>query len=757
MFETTRKPTSDPDTIALYAVASKLDALSKAWQGDDLPPRLAEFLDEVPAANRVLVLTELIKVDLEYRWQEHELPKQVEEYVEEFPELAAAGGVPCDLIYEEFHVRRNTGNPPSPENYFARFPEQTERLRRMMTIEPDRISSTILLARPREAELDVGQQIDDFDLLVRLGKGSFGSVFLARQISMQRLVALKITRDRGVEPQTLAQLDHPHIVRVYDQRQLPERRLQLMYMQHVPGGTLQDVLETIKEQSPAERSGKSLLKSVDRALEEHGQSPVESSTRQKLTAFTWPEAVCWLGARLAEALDYAHGRGVLHRDVKPANVLLAADGTPKLVDFNVSFASKLEGATPAAYFGGSLVYMSPEQIEAYNPDHSRKPDELDGRCDIYSLGLVLWELLTGERPFGDERMEATQFETLKKLTERRRRGIPEKALAAVPPTVPTEVRDTLLAALAPDAEDRPATAKHLARRLDLCLQPRVQDLIHPPPGSNRHWLRRRPLSFFIPLGLLPSVVLSLFNLPFNAKEIIGKEGIPDEVKNFFNNVQVPVINGVTFSIAIFLVVRFSWPVLTALRHAARHENVAPDELQRARRRALWIGDYAAWLGMGLWIVTGLTFPTWLYLQFGSIKGAGIHEFESFLASQIACGGISSTITFFLINLLMVRVYYPVLLRNDLGDGAEGKQLLRLERRSSICFYLTVTASFVTPILALALIISSISGDLVKAWMGILSVIGFVSCFASFKLLQVIRYDLEALAVAIDPAHASKNA
>jgi hypothetical protein len=153
--------------------------------------------------------------------------------------------------------------------------------------------------------------------------------------------------------------------------------------------------------------------------------------------------------------------------------------------------------------------------------------------------------------------------------------------------------------------------------------------------------------------------------------------------------------------------------------------------------------------MGLWIITGLTFPTWLHLRFGSIDGAGIHEFESFLASQIACGGISSTITFFLINLLMVRVYFPVLLRNDLGDGAEGKQLLRLERRSSICFYLTVTASFVTPILALALIISSISGDLVKAWMGILSVIGFVSCFASFKLLQVIRYDLEALAIAIE--------
>ena len=77
--------------------------------------------------------------------------------------------------------------------------------------------------------------------------------------------------------------------------------------------------------------------------------------------------------QLAQALDYAHQQGVLHRDVKPANVLLSAEGSPKLADFNISFCSQLEGATPAAYFGGSLAYMSPEQLEACNPDHDRKP------------------------------------------------------------------------------------------------------------------------------------------------------------------------------------------------------------------------------------------------------------------------------------------------------------------------------------------------------------------------------------------------
>src|SRR5262249_43910733 len=158
-----------------------------------------------------------------------------------------------------------------------------------------------------------------------------------------------------------------NIVRVYDQRVLPERRMQLMYMQHIPGGTLGDVLELSRQQAPALRTGEVIVDSVDRILGRHGESPPgDSRLRRRLATMSWPEAVCLLGMPLAHALEYAHQHGVLHRDVKPANVLLAADGSPKLVDFNVSFSSKLEGATPAAFFGGSLAYMSPEQIEAYN-------------------------------------------------------------------------------------------------------------------------------------------------------------------------------------------------------------------------------------------------------------------------------------------------------------------------------------------------------------------------------------------------------
>ena len=212
-------------------------------------------------------------------------------------------------------------------------------------------------------------------------------------------------------------------------------------VQYVPGGTLQPVVQRVQHAAPHQRTGRLLLDVVDGALEQRGElRPSESSVRRKLESWSWPEAVAWLGARLAAALDYAHRKNVLHRDIKPANVLLTAEGQPKLADFNVSFSSKLDGATPAAYFGGSLAYMSPEQLEAANPAHTRDPRELDGRSDVFSLGVMLWELLTGERPFGDEHFSGSWNTTLDGLIERRRQGVSGEMLARLPRDLPPGTR-----------------------------------------------------------------------------------------------------------------------------------------------------------------------------------------------------------------------------------------------------------------------------------------------------------------------------
>ena len=147
----------------------------------------------------------------------------VEEYLAAFPELQA-GGAPCDLIYEEFLARRRAGEAVRAEDYAARFPERAAELGRLMGSATSP-GSTSLVGEPVVQTLEPGATVEDFDLLALLGKGAFARVFLARQRSMQRLVALKASADFGQEPQTLAQLDHPHIVRVFDQRLLPGRGL----------------------------------------------------------------------------------------------------------------------------------------------------------------------------------------------------------------------------------------------------------------------------------------------------------------------------------------------------------------------------------------------------------------------------------------------------------------------------------------------------------------------------------------------------
>src|SRR5204862_2053980 len=161
------------------------------------------------------------------------------------------------------------GDNISPSGYYRRFPKSAEALKRLMGTED--FSATTQLASSRRIEgFAAGQKIEDFDLLVELGKGAFGSVFLARQISMQRMVALKLSADKGNEPQTLATLEHPNIIRAYDQRTLPGQRVRLLYMQFAPGGTLADVVKLVRATPAAGRNGSLLTTAVNESLVKSG-------------------------------------------------------------------------------------------------------------------------------------------------------------------------------------------------------------------------------------------------------------------------------------------------------------------------------------------------------------------------------------------------------------------------------------------------------------------------------------------------------
>jgi serine/threonine protein kinase len=176
--------------------------------------------------------------------------------------------------------------------------------------------------------LDVGDRVGDFALLRELGCGGFARVFLARQVSLDRLVALKVSTDVGHEAQTLARLEHEHIVQVLGVSVDPQRGLRLLAIRDEPGATLQRVLVRLAGRPFRERKGRALLEAEPGPTPRSGAGPLAECDAV--------EAVCWIGARLAGALAWAHQEGVYHRDVKPGNIFLTEKGRPLLLDFNVA-------------------------------------------------------------------------------------------------------------------------------------------------------------------------------------------------------------------------------------------------------------------------------------------------------------------------------------------------------------------------------------------------------------------------------------
>ncbi|HVS39777.1 MAG TPA: serine/threonine-protein kinase [Gemmataceae bacterium] len=584
---------------------------------------------------------------------------------------------------------------------------------------------------PALETLQPGGAIDDFDLLSLLGKGAFARVFLARQRSMQRLTALKISADSGQEPQMLAQLDHPHIVRVFDQRLLPGQRLRLLYMQYIPGGTLQAVTERVRRAPAAERDGRMLLEEVNRALAARGEEPpTESALRERIAAWSWPETVCWLGARLAEALDHAHRQGVLHRDMKPANVLLTAEGAPKLADFNVSFGAKLEGADPAAFFGGSLGYMSPEQLEAFNPAHSRDAGDLDGRADLYSLCIILWELLAGRRPFADPPLSGEWAKMLEQMTARLRSGATADDIARLPADLPGGLRDVLLAGLAPDADRRPASGAELAQELELCLRPRARNLLHPPPGGWRGFVRRHGLAVVLLAAIVPNALGAIFNIVYNRSEIIAH--IPG-AESVFWYVQAG-INAVAFPLGVVLLGRAALPTTRAARTVAKTSN--NDDLQAvARRRSLVLGDVAAGVSLAEWVAAGVAFPSTMIALLGPRPP---EFFLHFFVSLGLCGLMAAVYPFFGIAFIVVRVLLPALLQRRSPDAAERAAMERLSRRTGLYLLLAAAAPMLTVAAWAAL------GSENRTELAILSGVGVAGCAAAFALSRAIQGDVEAL-------------
>ncbi|WP_280430265.1 protein kinase domain-containing protein [Nocardia brasiliensis] len=786
--------------------ASRADAIARFaadWQRslrDDRlePPRIADYVPD-GAQTRLAILTELLHIDLRERWgRAADLGKRIAEYRKEFPEVEHSPDL-ADLVCAEFTARRRHAPLPVAE-FIAEYPELADELReRLAAFDIDEGTADFGAAESAAAvaalaELAPGRRIDDFDLLTDLGTGVLGRVFLARQRSMQRLVAVRLSAGRASAPQTMAQLDHPHIVRVFDQRLLHTDAIagvfeegwatadfgfqvdatspdpdatgtgaavpgssavrarpgpvhsmlgaaapRLVYMQYLPGGTALGVLAQRRRGLESD-GGVLLLRAVDAAMAAKGEiRPSDSSVRAEIAALSWPETVAWVGRRLADALDHAAHLGVLHHDIKPANVLFTAEGVPKLADFALRESGSTADATNHAELeADSLRYRSPEQLARLLDPAAPAPGT---RSDLYSLGLLLWEMLTGAHPFDDRRQAAeARPDALARMLEARRAGLPGSALAQLPADTPAALRRVLLDCLRAEPKRRWRNGAELAGQLDLCLDARARDLADPPPAS----LRFRARGWLIPVAALcvgvPNVLASWYNIQLNQSLIIDRLAAGDQQKFF----AVGLINNlISFPLAAVLLIVLSRRPLTVSFRLARGREYSARTLAKARRDTLLLGDWAVLVPFAMWVIAGVAWPLALAASGVSLPpGTFLH----FFAAQLVCAAIALAYPFFPAMLFAVRVVYPQLLvRGGVGPGDE-RQLRNLARRGN--FYLGVAASVPLLGVAGATFVDAADLGLVIVPVRWLSVGGILAFVVTYRLFRWLEADLLALARAI---------
>jgi WD40 repeat protein len=470
---TDRTPMPAPPPVSSEDLDDPARRLWSRWRRGQ-PTRVEDFLAQAGIQDPAQIL-EVLLVDQAERFRLGEFIS-AETYLDAFPAVRDDPERAVDLIFTEYLLREERGESLAPEDYLHRFPQHAAALRLQFELHqavgtggacpPTRAEDLATGLDGHRAAVPAGPEvlpsIPGYDVSEVLGRGGMGVVYRAWQGGLGRWVALKMVHAGAqaspqvlarfkVEAEAVARLQHPHIVQVHD------------VGRHADSPFL--VLELVEGENLAQR-----------------------------VAGT-PQPARWaaeLVETLARAIHAAHQQGVVHRDLTPANVLLTADGTPKITDFGL--AKLLLGGEGMGTMTGELLgtpsYMAPEQAAG-------RQREIGAATDVYALGAILYELLTGRPPF----RAAAALETLQQVQTTE--PVPPSRLV---PGLPRDAETVALKCLHKDPTKRYESAAALAE--DLRRYRAGEPIVARPVGAPERawrWCKRNPL-----VAGLTAAVLLLF-------------------------------------------------------------------------------------------------------------------------------------------------------------------------------------------------------------------------------------------------------
>ncbi len=359
---------------------------------------------------------------------------------------------------------------------------------------------------------------ENYELIAELGRGGMGIVWLARQRSLNRLVAVKLlhprfaprlgSNDRFIrEAQVIAQLQHSGIVAVHALEMDPTRGGPYIAMEYIPGVPLDRLLAGLQGYPLQTLTEGDLRTAVGQCPQPKGFAELRLEELTRLWAGSYIGFCCRVVAEVAEALDHAHQKGVIHRDVKPSNILLGLDGRLRLLDFGLARLTEGQALTVSAELLGTPAYMAPEQIES-------SWGAVGCHTDVYALGLTLYELVTLRRAFpGDSPIEILTQITSKDPTPPRR----------LQPTLHHELEAITLKAIEKEPARRYPSAAAFAEDLNHFLEHKpVTAKPIGPIGRLHRRIRRNPtVSLLLALLILTTTGFGWFAASWSRSRVHG--------------------------------------------------------------------------------------------------------------------------------------------------------------------------------------------------------------------------------------------